>query len=91
MSQAIAAAQPVSEALSATGEADTLGRVTVNIGHRASGSSINLILAIPGARRAHLWRGRRGHERRDRHGIGAACRPSGGLNNWLCPVSFSHC
>lgn len=45
VTRAIAAAQPISEPLSGTGEADTLGRVTVNIGHVAGGTSMNLIPA----------------------------------------------
>jgi acetylornithine deacetylase/succinyl-diaminopimelate desuccinylase-like protein len=42
---AIAAAKPVSEPLSGTGEADTLQRVTVNIGTIAGGLSANLVPA----------------------------------------------
>ena len=42
---AIAAAKPVSEPLSGAGEADTLGRVTVNIGAIAGGTSANLVPA----------------------------------------------
>jgi succinyl-diaminopimelate desuccinylase len=42
---AIAAAKPVSEALSGIGEADTLQRVTVNIGTVAGGTSANLVPA----------------------------------------------
>lgn len=45
VTHAIATAQPVSEPLSGTGEADTLERVTVNIGHVAGGTSMNLIPA----------------------------------------------
>jgi len=45
VSQAIAAARPLSEALSGAGEADTLEHVTVNIGHVAGGTSMNLIPA----------------------------------------------
>jgi len=46
---AIAAARPVSEALSGAGESDTLGRVTVNIGQIAGGTSMNLIPATASA------------------------------------------
>ena len=42
---AIAAAKSQSEALSGDGEAETLGRVTVNIGRIAGGTSMNLIPA----------------------------------------------
>jgi succinyl-diaminopimelate desuccinylase len=42
---AIAAAKPVSEPLSGIGEADTLARVTVNIGTVAGGISANLVPA----------------------------------------------
>lgn len=42
---AIAAARPVSEALSGAGEAEVLGRVTVNIGRIEGGTSTNLIPA----------------------------------------------
>ena len=49
VTQAIAAARPVSEPLSGAGEADTLARVTVNIGHVVGGTSMNL---IPAAARA---------------------------------------
>jgi len=45
VSQAIAAARPLSEALSGAGEADALEHVTVNIGHVAGGTSMNLIPA----------------------------------------------
>lgn len=45
VTDAIAAARPMSETLSGAGEADTLGRVTVNIGHIAGGTSMNLIPA----------------------------------------------
>lgn len=45
VTQAIAAARRVSEPLSGAGEADTLARVTVNIGHVAGGTSMNLIPA----------------------------------------------
>jgi acetylornithine deacetylase/succinyl-diaminopimelate desuccinylase-like protein len=47
---AIAAAKPVSEPLSGTGEADTLQRVTVNIGTIAGGLSANLVPAAAGAK-----------------------------------------
>jgi len=43
VTRAIAAAQPVSEPLSGAGESQTLARVTVNIGHIAGGSSMNLV------------------------------------------------
>jgi acetylornithine deacetylase/succinyl-diaminopimelate desuccinylase-like protein len=43
--RAIAASKPVSEALSGAGEAETLGRVTVNIGTIAGGVSPNLVPA----------------------------------------------
>ncbi len=46
---AIEAARPVSEALSGAGEAHTLGRVTVNIGRIAGGTSMNLIPASAAA------------------------------------------
>jgi acetylornithine deacetylase/succinyl-diaminopimelate desuccinylase-like protein len=46
---AIAAARPVSEALSGAGESETLGRVTVNIGQIAGGTSMNLIPATASA------------------------------------------
>jgi acetylornithine deacetylase/succinyl-diaminopimelate desuccinylase-like protein len=45
VTRAIAAARAVSEPLSGAGEADTLGHVTVNIGHIAGGTSMNLIPA----------------------------------------------
>ena len=45
VTRAIAAAAPVSEALSGAGESQTLARVTVNIGHVAGGTSMNLIPA----------------------------------------------
>ena len=45
VSAAIAAARAVSEPLSGAGEAETLGRVSVNIGHIAGGTSMNLIPA----------------------------------------------
>ena len=45
VTRAIAAARSVSEPLSGLGEADTLGRVTVNVGHIAGGTSMNLIPA----------------------------------------------
>jgi succinyl-diaminopimelate desuccinylase len=45
VTRAIAAARPVSEALSGAGESGTLGRVTVNIGQIAGGTSMNLIPA----------------------------------------------
>lgn len=48
---AILAALPVSEPLSGVGEADTLGRVTVNVGHVAGGTSMNL---VPASARAGL-------------------------------------
>lgn len=51
VTRAIAAARPVSEPLSGTGEADTLGRVTVNVGHVAGGTSMNL---VPASARAGL-------------------------------------
>ncbi len=43
---AIAAAKPISEALSGAGEADVLGSVTVNIGRVEGGSSPNLVPAF---------------------------------------------
>jgi acetylornithine deacetylase/succinyl-diaminopimelate desuccinylase-like protein len=43
VTQAIAAAKPVSEALSGSGEAETLQRLTVNIGTIAGGVSPNLV------------------------------------------------
>jgi succinyl-diaminopimelate desuccinylase len=49
VTQAIAAARPVSESLSGAGESETLARVTVNIGHIGGGTSTNL---IPAAARA---------------------------------------
>jgi succinyl-diaminopimelate desuccinylase len=45
VTRAIAAARPVSEPLSGKGESQTLGRVTVNIGRFAGGTSMNLIPA----------------------------------------------
>ena len=45
VTQAIAAARHISEPLSGMGEAETLGRVTVKIGHVAGGASMNLIPA----------------------------------------------
>lgn len=45
VTEAIAAARPLSEKLSGAGESETLGRVTVNIGHIAGGTSMNLIPA----------------------------------------------
>ncbi len=48
---AIAAARAVSEALNGAGEADVLGRVTVNIGRVDAGTSMNL---IPAAARAAM-------------------------------------
>jgi len=45
VTRAIAAARPVSEPLGGTGEADVLGRVTVNIGRVEAGTSMNLIPA----------------------------------------------
>jgi succinyl-diaminopimelate desuccinylase len=45
VTQAIAAARSVSEPLSGAGESETLSRVTVNIGHIAGGTSMNLIPA----------------------------------------------
>ena len=53
---AIAAAQPLSEPVSGVGEAETLGRVTVNIGHIAGGTSMNL---IPASARAGVEAGQR--------------------------------
>jgi succinyl-diaminopimelate desuccinylase len=44
--QAIAAAKPVSEAISGAGESDVLSRVTVNIGRVEGGTSPNLVPAI---------------------------------------------
>ena len=41
--EAIAAARPVSEPLGGAGEADTLGRITVNLGTIAAGISPNLV------------------------------------------------
>jgi len=41
--QAIAAAKPVSEPLCGAGEADVLGRVTVNVGRFEGGTSMNLV------------------------------------------------
>jgi len=49
VTRAMAAARPVSEPLSGAGETATLARVTVNIGHIAGGTSMNL---IPAAARA---------------------------------------
>lgn len=43
VTQAIARAKPISEALSGPGESDTLGRVTVNIGTIEGGTSPNLV------------------------------------------------
>ena len=43
VTRAIAAAQPISEPLSGMGEAETLSRVTVNIGQIGGGTSMNLI------------------------------------------------
>jgi succinyl-diaminopimelate desuccinylase len=45
VTQAIAAARTVSEPLSGIGESETLGRLTVNIGRFAGGTSTNLIPA----------------------------------------------
>jgi acetylornithine deacetylase/succinyl-diaminopimelate desuccinylase-like protein len=45
VTDAIAAAHAVSEALSGAGEADVLGRVTVNVGRVEAGTSMNLIPA----------------------------------------------
>ena len=45
VTEAIAAARPVSEKLSGAGESETLSRVTVNIGHIEGGTSMNLIPA----------------------------------------------
>jgi succinyl-diaminopimelate desuccinylase len=45
VTQAIAAARSVSEALNGAGEADVLGSVTVNIGRVEAGTSMNLIPA----------------------------------------------
>jgi succinyl-diaminopimelate desuccinylase len=47
---AIAAAKPVSEPLSGAGEAETLQRVTVNIGTVAGGTSANLVPASASAK-----------------------------------------
>lgn len=51
VTRAIAAARPMSEPLSDAGEAGTLARVTVNIGHVAGGTSMNL---VPASARAGL-------------------------------------
>lgn len=51
VTRAIAAARPLSEPLSGTGEADTLARVTVNVGYIAGGTSMNL---VPASARAGL-------------------------------------
>lgn len=51
VTDAIATAQAISEPLSGAGEADTLGRVTVNIGQITGGTSMNL---IPASARAGL-------------------------------------
>ncbi len=51
VARAIAAARPVSEALSGAGEAAVLGSVTVNIGRVEAGTSMNL---IPASARAAL-------------------------------------
>ena len=45
VTNAIATARPLSERLSGAGEAETLNRVTVNVGHMAGGTSMNLIPA----------------------------------------------
>ena len=45
VTRAIATAGPVSEPLSGAGESETLGHVTVNIGHIAGGTSMNLVPA----------------------------------------------
>ena len=45
VTRAIAMARPISEPLSGAGESETLGRVTVNIGHMAGGTSMNLVPA----------------------------------------------
>jgi acetylornithine deacetylase/succinyl-diaminopimelate desuccinylase-like protein len=45
VTQAIAVARVVSEPLGGPGESETLGRVTVNIGHVVGGTSMNLIPA----------------------------------------------
>jgi acetylornithine deacetylase/succinyl-diaminopimelate desuccinylase-like protein len=47
---ALAAAAPVSEALGATGEADALKRITVNVGTIAGGEAVNLVPARAQAR-----------------------------------------
>ena len=49
VTRAIAAAKPVSEPLSGVGEAETLSRVTVNIGTIHGGTSLNLIPAAASA------------------------------------------
>ena len=49
VSAAIAAARPISEALSGTGEADVLSHVTFNVGRIEGGTSLNL---VPAAARA---------------------------------------
>ncbi len=43
VTQAIAAARPISEPLSGAGESRTLGNITVNIGNIAGGTSMNLV------------------------------------------------
>jgi succinyl-diaminopimelate desuccinylase len=43
VTSAIAAARSVSEPISGVGESETLGRVTVNIGHISGGTSMNLV------------------------------------------------
>ena len=45
VTRAIALARPVSEPLSGAGETDTLTRITVNVGHIAGGTSMNLVPA----------------------------------------------
>ena len=45
VAEAIAAARPISEALSGTGEAEVLGSVTVNLGRIVGGTSPNLVPA----------------------------------------------
>jgi len=45
VTEAIAAAKPISELLCGSGEADVLGRVTVNVGRFEGGTSMNLVPA----------------------------------------------
>ncbi|HTB43147.1 MAG TPA: M20/M25/M40 family metallo-hydrolase [Acetobacteraceae bacterium] len=45
VTEAILAARPISERLSGAGEADVLGRITVNIGRIEGGTSMNLVPA----------------------------------------------